>query len=151
MHAGKLAVCLILAGATHRISWAKGPVSEEAAIALLKRTTASEMDAALPRRPFAAWIAEKFSDWKVRWEASDCGTPSSEAKSDAAREASDCVQVDIMQPAQKEHGTASRGYHLVFQVATTKKGLMAVPKLRSATRQEDDDSEDLKDLSEVEP
>jgi hypothetical protein len=131
-------------------SYAREPINEAAGIALIKRTTASTLDPDLPNRPFAAWITEKFPDWDVHWTFNDCGEAAGDPKVDAARDMPACVQVDIMQPAQVEHGHASRGFHITFQVGTQKKGL-APPRFRFATRQEDDESEYLKHLSEVEP
>jgi len=129
----------------------RGQFSEDAAISLVKRTTASQLDKDLPQRSFGGWLSDTFKDWAFNWEMNDCGEQTGDPKTDAKRDLPSCVQVDIMQPPQDAGGKATRGFHVIFQVGTEKKGLLAVPKFRSATHQEDNDVETLTSLSEVEP
>ena len=129
----------------------RGAVSEEEAIDLVKRTTASRLDENLPQRSFGGWLSDTFKDWAFNWEMNDCGEQTGDPKTDSKRDLPSCVQVDIMQPPQQAGGKATRGFHVLFQVGTEKKGLLTVPKFRSASRQEDNDVETLNGLSEVEP
>jgi hypothetical protein len=130
---------------------AANKISEEAAVAQLKKATASQLDPALPTRSFGAWVSEKFGGWDVQWEMHDCGSNATIAAiPDSAKDVPVCVQVNIMQPSQDIHGDASNGFHVLFQVGTQKKGLMA-PKLRAAVRKDGDEVEHLANLAEVEP
>ena len=146
----RIAVIILLLGS---VSFAgeRGPLTEDAAIAIVKRTTASQLDIDLPQRAFGAWIGDTFKDWSVRWESVSCGeaakTAAHESKSEKKRGPASCVQVDIMQPPQQAGGRASRGYHVLFQVSDDK----SIPRFRSAIRQEDDQEENVDRLSEVEP
>ncbi len=126
-------------------------VSEDSAVAQLKRTPAYELDGSLPNRTFGAWVAEKFQNWDIQWELHGCGEVTEKvAKRDLAQEGPVCVQVNIMQPGQKRHGDVSDGFQLLFLVGTEKRGLM-VPKLRAATHTDGRDVQQLQGLSEVEP
>lgn len=135
------------------ISYAGEKVSEETAVDQVKKATASQIDPALPSRPFGAWVAEKFEGWDVQWEMHDCGPGGYvfTGKKEAANDAPVCVQVNIMQPAQRVHGDSSDGYHVLFQVGTERKGFLPTPRMRTVSRREGEEVEKLKGLSEVEP
>lgn len=135
------------------ISNAGEKVSEETAVDQLKRATASQIDPSLPSRPFGAWVTDKFEGWDVQWELHDCGPGGYiyTGKKEIANDVPVCVQVNIMQPAQKIHGEESNGFHVLFQVGTAKKGFLPAPRVRVATRKDGDEVEKLKSMSEVEP
>lgn len=141
---------VILALCTGVNLFAATRVSEEDAIAQLKRTTASQLDPALPRRAFGAWISEKFRDWDIQWKLGACDPIKREGKSDPEREGPICVQVNVMQPGQEAHGDSAAGFHLLFFVGTEKKGWV-LPRLQNATRKEGDEIEQISSLREVEP
>lgn len=141
--------CVILFAATLPSS-AKGPLTEDSAINLVKRTTASQMDASLPKRAFNAWVTEKFQGWAILWQMKDCGSAPA-AKKDKGDDELACVQVDIMQPAQDANGVSSRGFHVLFLVGTQKKGLLPIPRFHSATEQDDNSSSPVGSLGQVEP
>ena len=130
--------------------FAKVPVTEDSAIDLVKRTTASAIDSALPKRAFNAWVTEKFQGWAILWQMKDCGQAPPDSKKDKGDDELTCVQVDIMQPAQDANGVSSRGFHVLFLVGTQKKGLLPVPRFHSATEQDDNTSSPVR-LGEVEP
>jgi hypothetical protein len=130
---------------------AKVPVTEDSAIDLVKRTSAAQMDSALPKRAFNAWVTEKFQGWAILWQMKDCGEAPPEGKNDKGGDELTCVQVDIMQPAQDANGVSSRGFHVLFLVGTQKKGLLPIPRFHSATEQDDNTSSPLRSLGEVEP
>jgi hypothetical protein len=125
-------------------------VSEQDAVERLKGTTASQLDPALPRRSFGAWIAEKFRDWNIQWKLGNCQPIKAEGKFDAEREGPICVQVNVMEPGQQEHGDDSEGFHLLFFVGTEKKGLIN-PRLQYITHTVGDETQQLTHLREVEP
>jgi hypothetical protein len=145
-----LACCTVLVVVTKAVP-AKVPVTEDSAIDLVKRTTASKMDASLPKRAFNAWVSEKFQGWAILWQMKDCGQAPPDGKNDRGGDELTCVQVDIMQPAQDANGVSSRGFHVLFLVGTQKKGLLLTPRFHSATEQDDNSSSPVSSLGEVEP
>ncbi len=147
----KLSCGGLLLLSTVTVLFAKGQITEDAAVSFVKHATASQIDRDLPQRAFGAWITDTFRDWSVRWGMSDCGEVEPSTKSEKKPDAPECVQVDIMQPPQEAGGKSTRGFHVLLQVGTEKKGLLAVPKFRAASRQEDNDIVALSSLSEVEP
>jgi hypothetical protein len=134
------------------VAMAGDRISEESAIAQLKKSVASQIDPALPTRPFGPWVTEKFRDWDIQWETHDCGPIAlKNAKGEVVQEGLVCVEVNIMQPGQKIHGEASDGFHLLFLVGSEKHGLLPTPRLRMANRTDGDQVSKLHGLSEVEP
>src|SRR4051812_35986470 len=94
-------VCVTSAFASDRIS-------EESAVLQLKKTNASQLDAALPSRSFGSWVTDKFRNWDIQWEMHECGEIiTKNSKGEVVQEGPVCVQVNIMQPGQKVHGEAS--------------------------------------------
>ena len=127
-------------------------ISEESAVAQLKKTPAYRLDGSLPNRPFGSWVNDKFRSWDIQWELHNCGKVGEKAeKRDLNLEGPVCVQVNIMQPGQKIHGDTSDGFQLLFLVGTEKRGLMPVPLLHAATRTEGDEVLHLTGLGDVEP
>jgi hypothetical protein len=145
-----LLCCGVLLAATLPTS-AKVPLTEDSAIDLVKRTTASKMDASLPKRAFSAWVSEKFQGWAILWQMKDCGQAPSEGKKEKEDDELSCVQVDIMQPAQDANGVSSRGFHVLILVGSQKRGLLPIPRFHSATEQDDNTSAPVRSLGEVEP
>jgi hypothetical protein len=132
-------------------SFASDRISEQSAVAQLKKTPAYELDGSLPNRSFGSWVTDKFRNWDIQWEMHDCGEiVTRNSKGEVVQEGPVCVQVNIMQPGQKIHGEASDGFHLLFLVGTEKRGLVQ-PKLRAASRTDGDEVMKLQNLSEVEP
>lgn len=132
-------------------SAASDRISEQAAVAQLKKTPAYELDGALPNRTFGSWVTDKFRDWDIQWTMHECGEIKLKTnKGDVSQEGPVCVQVNIMQPGQKIHGDASDGYHVLFLVGTEKHGLMT-PRLFNATRRNGDEINRIESLGEVEP
>jgi hypothetical protein len=125
-------------------------VTEEDAVAQLKKTSASQFDPTLPRRAFGAWISEKFRDWNIQWKLGSCAEIKAEGKHDPEKEGPICVRVNVMQPGEEVHGDTSTGYHLLFFVGTEKKGLV-LPRLQTITHKDGDEIEQLTSLHEVEP
>ncbi len=127
---------------------ASGRISEEAAVAQLKKTPAYELDGSLPNRTFGSWVNDKFRDWDIQWTLHSCG----DIKVKVGKNEEDpvCVQVNIMQPGQKVHGDTSDGFHVLFLVGTEKRGLIT-PRLYTAIRKSGDDLETVPGLNEVEP
>ena len=131
--------------------FASDRISEEAAVAQLKKTPAYELDGSLPNRTFGSWVNDKFRAWDIQWTMHDCGNIKLKAgKNDVSQEGPVCVQVNIMQPGQKVHGDASDGYHVLFVVGTEKRGLIP-PRMYTATRKTGDEVEPVQSLGEVEP
>lgn len=138
---------VLLAG----VATASDRISEQAAVAQLKKTPAYELDGALPNRTFGSWVTDKFRDWDIQWTMHECGEIKLKTnKGDVAQEGPVCVQVNIMQPGQKIHGDGSDGYHVLFLVGTEKHGLMT-PRLFNATRRNGDEIDRVESLGEVEP
>ena len=132
-------------------AFASERISEESAVAQLKKTPAYELDGALPNRSFGSWVTDKFRNWDIQWQVHDCGdTVTKNSKGEVVHESPVCVQVNIMQPGQKIHGEASDGFHLLFLVGTEKRGLV-LPRLRGANRTDGTEVTKLQNLSEVEP
>ncbi len=126
-------------------------ISEQAAVAQLKKTPAYELDGSLPNRTFGSWVTDKFRDWDIQWTMHDCGEISFKSnKGDIGQEGPVCVQVNIMQPGQKIHGEGSDGYHVLFLVGTEKHGLIT-PKICNATRRNGDEVDRVNSLGDVEP
>jgi hypothetical protein len=128
-------------------------ITEESAVAQLKKTSAYQLDPSLPNRTFGSWVAEKFPDWNIQWKLQACGEVKiKNNKGEAVEEGPICVQVNIMQPGQKlVRGEPADGFHLLFLVGTGRHGLMPASKLLAARRTEGEQVERLHGLSEVEP
>src|SRR4029434_6554606 len=63
-------LCVWMAGAT------QGESFERRAISSAQRVSASELDEALPKRPFARWFNETIGpDAGVVWQMTQCGAP----------------------------------------------------------------------------
>jgi hypothetical protein len=147
----KSAILLLLVAAISAAASEHG-ISEESAVAQLKKTPAYRLDGSLPNRPFGSWVNDKFRSWDIQWELHNCGKVAEKTeKRDLNLEGPVCVQVNIMQPGQKVHGEASDGFQLLFVVGTEKRGLMSVPLLHAATRTEGDEVLQLSGLGDVEP
>lgn len=132
-------------------AFASDRISEQSAVAQLKKAPAYELDGSLPNRSFGSWVMDKFRNWDIQWEMHECGdTITKNSKGEVVQEGPVCVQVNIMLPGQKIHGEASDGFHLLFLVGTEKRGL-SQPKLRSASRTDGDAVVKLQGLAEVEP
>jgi hypothetical protein len=148
MSAMKITLLLVLLAMS---SGASERISEQTAVAQLKKTPAYELDGALPNRTFGSWVTDKFRDWDIQWTMHECGDIKLKTnKGDFKEEGPVCVQVNIMQPGQKIHGDASDGYHVLFLVGTEKHGLIT-PRLFNATRRNGDEIENVVSLGEVEP
>lgn len=150
MYGVKTLIPLLLAVS---LAQASDRISEESAVAQLKKTTASQLDPSLPARSFGSWVTDKFRDWNIQWELHECGQVTMPTrKGDASQEGPVCVQVNIMQPGQKMvRGEPVDGYQLLFLVGTEKHGLMPTPRLQAATHNEGNEVQRLHGLSEVEP
>lgn len=125
--------------------------SQESAISLVKRTTASMLDPALPRRAFAGWVEEKFQDWRIDWEMNDCSQIGREIIFDGKRDIPTCVQLNLAEPGRERSSSSTNGFQIFFLVGTQNKGLLSVPLFRTALRVDEDRSEVVTRLSEVEP
>ena len=146
----KTTLVFLLLAAVH--SAASDRISEESAVAQLKKTPAYQLDGSLPNRPFGSWVTDKFRNWDIQWGLHRCGEVAEKtAKHDLGQEGPICVQVNIMQPGQKIHGDESDGFQLLFLVGTEKRGLMPAPRLCAATRTDGEQVQKLQDLREVEP
>jgi len=145
-----LVICLLLATSW---SFASERISEQAAVAQLKKTPAYALDSALPNRTFGSWVADKFPDWNIQWELHDCGQIKiKNSKGETVAEGPICVLVNIMQPGQKlVRGEPADGFHLLFLVGSEKHGLLPASRLVNARRTDGDEVTRLQGLGEVEP
>ncbi|MGH9838804.1 MAG: TonB family protein [Blastocatellia bacterium] len=100
-----------------------GPLLEAQAIARMQQTPLSQLDPALPNRPFGKWFGQVVGDDAgVSWQLTDCGEQSVE-EADRERELPACAEVTAILASGRMVAVAA-------QVGTFKQGLTGAPQLR---------------------
>ncbi len=100
-----------------------GSLLETQAIARVQQTPLSQLDPALPNRPFGKWFGQVVGDDAgVSWQLTDCGEQSVE-DADRERELPACVEVTAILANERMVAVAA-------QVGTFKQGVMGMPQLR---------------------
>jgi hypothetical protein len=71
-------------------------INREAALALVWRVPASDLDEALPERPLREWLADVVGpDVPIDWELNDCGEQTGNPAADRSRDIPECVAARV--------------------------------------------------------
>lgn len=115
---------------------------EARAIARVKQTPASRLEAGLPGERFADWFRKVVGPpAKISWELDDCGEQTG-TPADAGRDFPACVAV----AAALSDG---RTVHVLISVGTVKKGLVSAPALRLITMERRGQFTDVRRLGDL--
>jgi TonB family protein len=107
-------LCIWMAGATQAESF------ERRAISSAQRVSASDLDKALPTRPFARWFNKTIGpDAGVVWQMTQCGEPIT-ASGETGQDLPACAEIT----ARLQDG---RNVYVAISVGTFKKGLTGKP------------------------
>jgi TonB family protein len=107
-------LCIWMAGAT------QGESFERRAISSAQRVSASDLDKALPNRPFARWFNKAIGpDAGVVWQLTQCGAPIT-APGEAGQDLPACAEINAYLPD-------GRRVFVAISVGTFKKGLTRKP------------------------
>jgi TonB family protein len=104
--------------------------------------SASDLDAALPNRPFAGWFSEVIGPKAgVVWQLTECGDPLT-ASGEAGQDLRACAEVNASLPG-------GRKVFVVISVGTFKKGLAGKPSFFSAVIEQNERLYQVRRLSEL--
>src|SRR5215475_10804612 len=127
-------LCLSVAGQTGSF--------EKRAISSAQEMSASDLDAALPDRPFAGWFSEVIGPKAgVVWQLTECGDPLA-ASGEAGQDLPACAEVNASLPG-------GRKVFVVISVGTFKKGLTGKPSFFRAVIEQNDRLYQFRRLSEL--
>ena len=97
------------------------PLPEAEAIEAAKKAMVREMDPALPRTTFAAWLRDVAgSQAATKWEVNDCGEQTGNPELNKGRDFPMCAQVQVSLGG-------NRDLYLLLAVGTFKKGVTPGP------------------------
>ena len=129
-----LSLCLSVAGQTGSF--------EKQAISSAQEMSASDLDAALPDRPFASWFSEVIGPKAgVVWQLTECGDPLA-ASGEAGQDLPACAEVNASLPG-------GRKVFVVIRVGTFKKGLAGKPSFFRAVIEQNERLYQVRRLSEL--
>jgi TonB family protein len=115
---------------------------EKRAISSAQEMSASELDAALPDRPFAGWLSEVIGPKAgVVWQLTECGERIA-ASGDAGHDLPACAEVNASLPG-------GRKVFIVISVGTFKKGLAGKPSFFRAIIEQNERFYQVRRLSEL--
>jgi len=104
--------------------------------------SASDLDAALPDRPFADWFSEVIGPKAgVVWQLTECGDPLA-ASGEAGQDLTACAEVNASLPG-------GRKVFVVISVGTFKKGLTGKPSFFRAVIEQNERLYQVRRLSEL--
>jgi len=129
-------LCIWMAGATQVGSFEKGAISSAQTI------SASDLDEALPDRPFAGWFNETIGpDAGVVWQLTQCGAPIN-APGEAGQDLPACAEITACLPD-------GRRVYVAISVGTFKKGMTGKPSFFLAVIEQDDQLYPVRRLSDL--
>jgi TonB family protein len=129
-----LSLCLSVAGQIKSF--------EKQAISSAQEMSASDLDAALPDRPFAGWFSELIGPKAgVVWQLTECGERIA-ASGEAGHDLPACAEVNASLPG-------GRKVFVVISVGTFKKGLAGKPSFFRAVIEQNERLYQLRRLSEL--
>jgi TonB family protein len=115
---------------------------EKQAISSAQEMSASDLDAALPDRPFAGWFSEVIGPKAgVVWQLTECGDPLA-ASGEAGQDLPACAEVNASLPD-------GRKVFVVISVGTFKKGLAGKPSFFRAVIEQNERLYQVRRLSEL--
>jgi TonB family protein len=115
---------------------------EKRAISSAQEMSASDLDAALPDRPFAGWFSEVIGPKAgVVWQLTECGDPFA-ASGEAGQDLPACAEVIASLPG-------GRKVFVVISVGTFKKGLTGKPSFFRAVIEQNEQLYQVRGLSEL--
>jgi len=99
---------------------AQTPPLEKQAVLRMQRALASELDQALPKRPFTAWFEQVVGPQAgISWQMTECGERDEKATGAAADQPA-CVEIDAILPDKRK-------VVVMIAVGTFKKGITGKP------------------------
>jgi len=115
---------------------------EKQAISSAQEMSASDLDAALPDRPFASWFSEVIGPKAgVVWQLTECGDPLA-ASGEAGQDLPACAEVNASLPG-------GRKVFVTISVGTFKKGLTGKPSFFRAVIEQNERLYQVRRLSEL--
>jgi TonB family protein len=115
---------------------------EKRAISSAQEMSASDLDAALPDRPFARWFSEIIGPKAgVNWQLTECGDPLA-ASGEAGQDLPACAEVNAYLPS-------GRKVFVLISVGTFKKGLAGKPSFFCAVIEQNEQLYQVRRLSEL--
>src|SRR5262245_17153308 len=115
---------------------------EKQAISSAQEMSASDLDAALPDRPFVSWFSEIIGPKAgVVWQLTECGDPLA-ASGGAGQDLPACAEVNASLPG-------GRKVFVVISVGTFKKGLTGKPSFFRAVIEQNERLYQVRRLSEL--
>jgi hypothetical protein len=129
-------LCIWMAGATQVGSFEKRAISSAQSI------SASDLDEALPDRPFAGWFNETIGpDAGVVWQLTECGAPIT-AHGETAQDLPACAEINAYLPD-------GRKVYVAISVGTFKKGLTGKPSFFLAVIEQNEQLYTVRRLSDL--
>jgi TonB family protein len=133
-----LILCLPLSGQQHPIS----PFSERQAVANVQRVAASDLDAALPPRPFGEWLRQVVgAQAGVNWQLNECGEEPSILIAQG-RAIPACAEVNALLPD-------GRKVMVMIEVGSFKKGITGNPSFYQAMVEQDGELYSIRRLRDL--
>jgi Gram-negative bacterial TonB protein C-terminal len=129
-------LCIWMAGATQVDSF------EKRAISSAQKTSASDLDEALPDRPFSGWFNETIGpDAGVVWQLTQCGAPIT-APGETGQDLPACAEISAYLPD-------GRKVFVAISVGTFKKGMTGKPSFFLAVIQQNEELYPVRRLSDL--
>jgi Gram-negative bacterial TonB protein C-terminal len=129
-------LCIWMAGSTQVGSF------ERRAISSAQRVSASDLDEALPNRPFARWFNKTIGpDAGVVWQMTQCGAPIT-APGETGQDLPACAEINAYLPD-------GRRVFVAISVGTFKKGLTGKPSFFLAVIEQNDQLYPVRRLSDL--
>src|SRR5215813_11692567 len=129
-------LCIWMAGATQVESF------ERRAISSAQRVSASDLDEALPKRPFAHWFNKTIGpDAGVVWQMTQCGAPIT-APGETGQDLPACAEINALLPD-------GRKVYVAISVGTFKKGMTGKPSFFLAVIEQNDQLYPVRRLSDL--
>jgi TonB family protein len=129
-------LCVWMAGATQVESF------EKRAISSAQKMSASDLDEALPDRPFAGWFNKTIGpDAGVVWQLTECGEPIT-APDDTGQDLRACAEINAYLPDRRK-------VYVAISVGTFKKGLTGKPSFFLAVIEQNERLYPVRRLSDL--
>jgi hypothetical protein len=129
-------LCIWMAGATQVESF------EKRAISSAQKISASDLDEALPDRPFERWFNKTIGpDAGVVWQLTQCGAPIT-APGEAGQDLPACAELNALLPD-------GRKIYVAISVGTFKKGMTGKPSFFLAVIEQNDQLYPVRRLSDL--
>jgi len=129
-------LCIWMAGATQVGSFEKQAISSS------QKMSASDLDEALPDRPFSGWFNETIGpDAGVVWQLTQCGAPIT-APGETGQDLPACAEINALLPD-------GRKVYVAISVGTFKKGMTGKPSFFLAVIEQNDQLYPVRRLSDL--